>query len=164
MSVCLILIAILYNKNRKLIKKHAEEQQSDRIEPHFSQITHDRLTEMEDKLEGIPNKVLESINGSISNHKGKLAELIAYINLKAGYDKVIPLGNIVDFLGIRFATESDPGTFDFIDIKNGKSARLSHDQKQLQKLIQGQRIQFLKIQITTDNVTDLPNSGSDTDV
>lgn len=129
-----------------------------------SSITHDRLKEMEEHLDGLPNKVLESINGSISNHKGKLAELIAYVNLKAGYDKVIPLGNIVDFLGIRFPTDTDPGTFDFIDIKNGKSARLSQDQKQLQKLIKDQRIQFLKIQITTDNVTDLPNTGSTPDV
>jgi predicted Holliday junction resolvase-like endonuclease len=129
-----------------------------------SGITHDRLTEMEERIDDLPNKVLESINGSISNHKGKLAELIAYVNLKARYDKVIPLGNIVDFIGIRFPTEDDKGTFDFIDVKNGKSARLSDDQKQLQRLIESNQIQFLKIKITTENVADLPqnnNPGSD---
>lgn len=145
---------------------HAESKNSSEFPEQLltSNITHDRLTEMESRIDNLPAKVLESINGSISNQKGKLAELIAYVNLKAGYDKVIPLGNIVDFIGIRFPTEDNSGTFDFIDVKNGKSARLSEDQKQLQRLIQSHRIQFLKVKITTDNVADLPkddNSGSD---
>src|SRR5579863_6205878 len=134
----ILILYIIYLLSQKT-KKSSNQPESASIN---NQITHDRLKEMEEQLDGLPNKVLESINGSISNHKGKLAELIAYVNLKAKYDKVIPLGNIVDFLGIRFPTETDPGTFDFIDIKNGKSARLSQDQKQLQKLIQEQRIQF----------------------
>lgn len=140
-----------------MLKAQPKEHESDGV-------THDRLTDMESTMAGLPGKVLESINGSISNQKGKLAELIAYVNLKASYDKVIPLGNIVDFIGIRFPTDKDPGTFDFIDVKNGRSARLSEDQKQLQRLIQAGSIQFLKVKITTDNVADLPkdtNPGSD---
>jgi predicted Holliday junction resolvase-like endonuclease len=164
------LLYIRYDYNKLYSKYYALTEEPQRLHDQVlstSDITHDRLTEMEARIDNLPNKVLESINGSISNKKGKLAELIAYVNLTAGYDKVIPLGNIVDFIGIKFPSETEPGTFDFIDVKNGKSARLSQDQKQLQKLIQAQRIQFLKINITTDNVADLPTdpiSGTDTNI
>lgn len=123
------------------------------------------LNEFNQKLESLPGRVLDSITGSISNQKGKLAELIAYLNLKANYDRIIPLGNIVDFIGITFPKEGTPGTFDLIDIKNGRSARLSEDQKQLQKLIQEQKIQFVKVKVTTDAVDALKIlSGSHSDV
>jgi predicted Holliday junction resolvase-like endonuclease len=169
-TIIALYLGYKYYKLRTRFIVLQKQQSQNKVSDQFvltSNITHDRLTEMEDRIDALPNKVLESINGSISNQKGKLAELIAYVNLKAGYDKVIPLGNIVDFIGIRFPTENDPGTFDFIDVKNGKSARLSEDQKQLQKLIQSQSIQFLKIKITTDNVADLPkdsNTGTDSNI
>lgn len=162
----LVNVALLYLLRTKPNIQSQEQHQENNPQLYVSTVTHDRLTDMESRIDDLPNKVLASINGSISNQKGKLAELIAYVNLKAGYDKVIPLGNIVDFIGIRFPSDKDAGTFDFIDIKNGKSARLSEDQKQLQKLIKTNNIQFLKVKIITDNVADLPkdiSSVSDSD-
>lgn len=119
---------------------------------------------LEQKIQNIPQKVLESITGSISNNKGKLAELVAYINLKASYDRIIPLSNIVDFIVIKFCTEDSPGKLIFVDIKNGKSARLSEDQKSLKRIIETGNIEFLKLNINTDSVLDInaePESGPD---
>ncbi len=117
------------------------------------------------KLDDVPEKLLKSITGSVSTHKGKLAELIAYINLKSTYDRIIPLNNIVDFICIRFPTKDDPGSFDLIDIKNGKSARLSEDQRNLQKLIQSNCIKFLKLKIDTDEIDVSQNIlGTNTDL
>ncbi len=104
-------------------------------------------------MHSIPEHVLGSINGSVSNQKGKLGELIAYLNLKGSYDRVLALGSIVDFVGIRFSKNGEPGAVDFIDIKNGRSARLSHDQKELLKLIKNQQIHFIKVQVETDVIT-----------
>jgi predicted Holliday junction resolvase-like endonuclease len=107
---------------------------------------------LEQKIQGVPQKVLESITGSVSNQKGKLAELIAYLSLKSSYDRIIPLSNIVDFIVITFPTETDSGKLIFIDIKNGKSARLSDDQKALKKIIESGNVEFLKLNVTTDSV------------
>ncbi len=114
-------------------------------------------------LDNVPNKVLESITGSVSQSKGKLAELIAYINLKANYDRVIPLGSIVDFIMIQFPKGDLPGKLVFADIKNGSSARLSADQKMLKKIIDSHNIEFIKIKIATEEVNALEAlAGEDT--
>ena len=98
----------------------------------------------------IPDKVLKSIVSSTNAKKGALGELIGYIELKASYDRIIPLGNIVDFVGIKFSSEDEPGSIDFIDIKTGKSARLSKDQRNLQKLIEDKYISFVKVKVESE--------------
>ena len=102
-------------------------------------------------VSNLPSKILDSIIGSTSHHKGKLGELVAYLNLRGSYDKIIPMGGgIVDYICIRWPKDNDPGIISFIDIKNGKAARLSSDQKMINKLISGKNIEFIKIQINTE--------------
>ncbi len=101
------------------------------------------------QLDKIPTKVLESITSSGNNYKGKLAELIGYMKLNAQYDKVISFGDITDFIGIRFATNTDKGSIDFIDIKNGPHAKLTKDQSKFKKLIEDKRINFVKVRVDT---------------
>ncbi len=122
------------------------------------------LNKLEYKVNDLPRQVLDSITGSTSQHKGKLAELIAYIDLKAQYDRLIPLNSIVDFICIRFPKEGQPGAVVFLDIKNGKAARLSEDQKMLKSIIEAGQIEFLKIRIdTTDVLKELDESNTPTD-
>lgn len=101
-------------------------------------------------LEQLPTKLMAVLTATISSQKGKLAELVAYMQLRSSYDRLIALGNIVDFIGIRFAKDDQPGVVDFIDVKNGKAARLSTDQKQLQDIIRNNQINFIKLRIDTD--------------
>src|SRR5690606_15935370 len=100
----------------------------------------------------MPSQVLKSITGSSNTYKGKLGELIAFIQLKAEYDRIIPLGNIVDFIGIDFGTKDKPGKIVFIDIKTGKNARLSADQKAIKKIIEAGNIHFSKFDIAEIDV------------
>jgi len=106
------------------------------------------LKPLQDAMEGLPNKVLQSITSSSSVHKGKLGELIGYLQLHASYDRVIPLADIMDFLVINFPTDKDPGRITFIDVKTGKSARLSRDQKIVKQLIEEKRVEFIKLSIS----------------
>lgn len=101
-------------------------------------------------VESMPQKVIESVTSVSSYHKGKLGELIGYLHLNSQYDKLIVLRDITDFIGIRFPKGEDPGTIDFIDIKNGQYARLTKDQMILKKIIEGKHIDFKKFKIETD--------------
>ena len=117
------------------------------------------LQPLEEAIKGIPTKVLQSIQSSANTKKGALGELIGYIELEAEYDRIIPLGNIVDFMCIKFPDSSrrgmnangemDVGRVDFVDIKTGKSSRLSKDQRELQKLIQDKKVNFVKVKVDT---------------
>jgi len=104
---------------------------------------------VEDAVKAIPNKVLKSIQSSVNTKKGALGELIGYIELEAQYDRVIPLGNITDFLCIKLPSDTEEGHIDFVDIKTGKYARLSKEQKALQQLIIDKKINFVKLSIST---------------
>jgi len=97
----------------------------------------------------LPGAVLQAMNGSLNGHKGKIGEMIGYITLKAQYDRVIPLGSIVDFVGIRFPNGNDPGCVHFIDIKTGDGARLSKDQKHLKTLLTKGNVSFQTVRIDT---------------
>ena len=112
------------------------------------------LKPLQDAMERIPNKVLQSITSSSNTQKGALGELIGYLQLRASYDRIIPLGNIVDFICISFPDSSDAGHVDFIDIKTGNRCRLSKDQRALQKLIEDKRINFIKLKVETTHNED----------
>jgi len=111
------------------------------------------LKPLQDAIDGLPNKVLQSITSSANTHKGALGELIGYTKLHATYDRVIPLSDIADFLCIRFSTTEEDGCMDFIDIKTGK-ARLSTEQREMRKLIQEKKVNFIKLSIQTHNPDD----------
>lgn len=109
-----------------------------------------------DSLEGLPYKVLQSIQSSSNTHKGALGELIGYMKLHAEYDRIVPLNNIVDFMCIKLPTDTDPGHVDFIDVKTGDKSRLSKDQRALQSLIKEKRVNFVKLKVQTTNTTGVP--------
>ncbi len=107
------------------------------------------LKPLENLIAELPNKILQSITSSANTHKGNLGELIGYIHLRSSYDRIVPLGNIVDFMCIKFPEGDQEGHVDFIDIKTGNRSRLSKDQKGLQKLIEEKRINFVKLKVDT---------------
>lgn len=100
----------------------------------------------------LPTKILHAVQGSTANIKGAVAEHISYLNLASKYDRLVPLGSVVDFIGINFdsdRTEED-GRIDFIDIKTGKYSRLTQEQAKLKRLVLGGRVAFLKVKVSTD--------------
>ncbi len=103
------------------------------------------LKPLQDAMEGLPNKVLQSITSSSNTHKGVLGELIGYLQLRASYDRIIPLGNIVDIVAIKFPDTDSEGHIDFIDVKTGGRCRLSKDQQTLQKLVKEKKINFVRL-------------------
>lgn len=108
-------------------------------------------SEVKKELAALPNKVLQALKSSTSNIRGAMAEHISFLKLSSDYDRLIPIGNVVDFIGIKFDTqkESIDGHIDFIDIKTGKS-RLTQDQMKVKRLADGGRTRFVKIKINTD--------------
>ncbi len=94
------------------------------------------LTPEQSKLfRELPQKVLETLQGSANTTSGKLGEITKFIQLRSAYDRLIPLGDIADFLGIQFPTETTEGAVHFIDVKSGKRAVLNADQRRLKKLV-----------------------------
>lgn len=83
----------------------------------------------------LPQKILETLQGSANATSGKLSEIIKFIQLRSAYDRLIPLGDIVDFIGIQFPAQGVDGAIHFIDVKSGKRAALSHDQRKFKKLL-----------------------------
>lgn len=131
---------------RKLISKLESQKE---VTPQPPPQVNVNLKPLQESIDGLPNKVLQSITSSSNTHKGALGELIGYLQLHASYDRIIPLGNIVDFVCIKFPDDSCTGHVDFIDIKTGNRCRLSKDQRALQKLIQDKKINFIKLKVET---------------
>lgn len=114
-----------------------------------------KITGIKRDLDKLPEEILHTLTGSANTHKGKLGELIGYIELKAEYDKIIPLGGIVDFVGIKFPSAGSPGQVDFIDIKTGLNARLSKEQRSFRDILKKKEIYFKTVKIDTiDGVQD----------
>lgn len=110
------------------------------------------ITALQRTIDNIPVKVLQTINGSINSAKGPLGELVGYLQIRASYDRIIPLGDITDFIAIKLPSIDQEGKeieghVDFIDVKTGDKSRLSKDQRALQKLIQEKKINFIKLRI-----------------
>lgn len=93
-----------------------------------------KFISMDKALAGIPSKTLNTIQGSVNNTAGKLGEMMAFLDIQQSYDRIIISNDIVDFIGIRFPKEEDPGCIHFIDVKTGKSAALSSDQRKLRDM------------------------------
>lgn len=159
--LCIILVAervFSYFKNKSALpdnKSYLEDLPQRLLEINNKikepEVKLSSLSNLEDKIkksiEGIPQTVLASITGSSNTYKGKLGELIGYIQLKSNYDRIIPLGGIVDFVCIKFPKDSNSGQVDFVDIKTGKNAKLSVDQKHFQSILKDQNISFKTIKI-----------------
>ncbi|MDD2822597.1 MAG: Holliday junction resolvase-like protein [Candidatus Daviesbacteria bacterium] len=94
----------------------------------------------------LPTKVLQTIQGSINPQKGKVAELLAYAQLRYDYDRIIPLGSPIDFVGIK-----NNERIDFIEVKNGNFATLTEEEKHIKNLVVTGRVHFRLIKISDED-------------
>jgi len=97
-------------------------------------------------LQDLPAKVLQTIQGSINPQKGKMAELLTYAELRYDYDRIIPLGWPIDFIGIKNNQQ-----IDFIEVKSGASL-LTDEEKHIKNLITQGRVNFRLIKVTEEEV------------
>ena len=129
--------------------------------PDYSMIMqgfNERLASLEREL---PTKILRTIQGNTATMKGELAEHISYLKLHSKYDRLIPLGSVVDFIGVKFDSDrsANDGHIDFIDIKTGKGSRLNQDQMKVRRIANDGRTRFLKVKITTDPGAKISNAN-----
>lgn len=90
-----------------------------------------------DEMRKLPVRVLHTVQGSISPKKGKVGELIFYTRLLSEYDRLIPLGQPIDFIGIK-----NRRSIDFIEVKTG-GAGLSREETEIKRLVEEGNIRFL---------------------
>ncbi len=98
-------------------------------------------------LQELPTRVLQTIQGSINPQKGKMAELLTYAELRYSYDRIIPLGTPIDFIGIKNGER-----IDFIEVKSSHSAPLTEEEKHIKNLITAGRINFKIIRVNEEEI------------
>lgn len=98
-------------------------------------------------VQDLPLKVLQVIQGSINPQKGRMAELLTYAELRYDYDRIIPLGQPIDFIGIK-----NNDRIDFIEIKSGINHILTEEEKHIKNLIANGRINFRLIKVTDQEI------------
>jgi len=96
-------------------------------------------------LQDLPAKVLQTIQGSINPQKGKVAELLTYAELRYDYDRIIPLGQPIDFIGVK-----NNDRIDFIEVKSGNFPTLTEEEKHIKNLILTGRVYFRLIKISEE--------------
>lgn len=98
-------------------------------------------------LQDLPSKVLQAIQGSINPQKGKMAELLTYAELRYDYDRIIPLGWPIDFIGIK-----NNERIDFIEVKSGQTHLLTEEEKHIKNLITAGLVNFRLIKISEEEI------------
>ena len=98
-------------------------------------------------LQDLPTRVLQTIQGSINPQKGKMAELLTYAELRYDYDRIIPLGWPIDFIGIK-----NNERIDFIEVKSGVVHLLTDEEKHIKNLIAAGRVNFRLIKVTEEEI------------
>lgn len=98
-------------------------------------------------VQDLPSKVLQVIQGSINPQKGRMAELLTYAELRYDYDRIIPLGQPVDFIGIK-----NNERIDFIEVKSGQFHVLTEEEKHIKNLITAGRVNFRLIKISEEDI------------
>lgn len=98
-------------------------------------------------IQDLPNRILQTIQGSINPQQGKMAELLTYAELRYDYDRVIPLGWPIDFIGIKNGER-----IDFVEVKSGSFAALSEEEKHIKDLIIRGKINFRLIRVTDEEI------------
>jgi hypothetical protein len=99
------------------------------------------------QVDGLPLRILQTIQGSINPQKGKMAELLTYAELRYDYDRIIPLGWPIDFIGIK-----NNERIDFIEVKSGTAYVLTEEEKHIKNLIANGRVHFRLIKVTEEEV------------
>ena len=105
------------------------------------------LIDLYNGVQELPLKVLQTIQGSINPQKGKMAELLTYAELRYDYDRIIPLGWPIDFIGIK-----NNERIDFIEVKSGVAHILTDEEKHIKNLISAGRVHFRLIKITEEEI------------
>ncbi len=100
------------------------------------------------QVDNLPLRVLQTIQGSINPQKGKMAELLIYAELRYDYDRIIPLGWPIDFIGIK-----NNDRIDFIEVKSGKTHILSDEEQHIKNLITEGRVNFRLIKVSEDEIS-----------
>lgn len=100
------------------------------------------------QVDGLPLKVLQTIQGSINPQKGKMAELLTYAELRYDYDRIIPLGWPIDFIGIK-----NNDRIDFIEVKSGTTHVLTEEEKHIKNLIMSGRVRFRLIKVSEEEIS-----------
>src|SRR3989344_747959 len=111
------------------------------------------LIDLYKQVQNLPLRVLQTVQGSINPQKGKMAELLTYAELRYDYDRIIPLGQPVDFIGIK-----NNSHIDFIEVKSGTAYILTEEEKHIKNLIVKGQIYFRLIKITEEEVNRFVNS------
>ncbi|MBI2021460.1 hypothetical protein HYS93_01085 [Candidatus Daviesbacteria bacterium] len=99
------------------------------------------------QVDGLPLRILQTIQGSINPQKGKMAELLTYAELRYDYDRIIPLGWPIDFIGIK-----NNERIDFIEVKSGNNYILTDQEKEIKNLILTGRVSFRLIKVSEEEV------------
>lgn len=105
------------------------------------------------QINDLPSKILQTIQGSINPQKGKMAELLTYAELRYDYDRLIPLGWPIDFIGIK-----NNERIDFIEVKSGSNFILTDEEKHIKNLIIQGRIRFRLIKVSEEEIQRFVNS------
>lgn len=98
-------------------------------------------------VQELPGKVLQVLQGSINPQKGRMAELLTYAELRYDYDRIIPLGQPIDFIGIKNGER-----IDFIEVKSGQNHILTEEEKHIKNLIVAGRVNFRLIKVTEEEI------------
>lgn len=98
-------------------------------------------------VQELPSKVLQVIQGSINPQKGRMAELLTYAELRYDYDRIIPLGWPIDFVGIK-----NNERIDFIEVKSGQNQLLTDEEKHIKNLILAGQVNFRLIKVTEEEI------------
>ena len=98
------------------------------------------IKEIQQKLDGLPKDVMQSITGSLNKRTGKLNELMATFELTK-YDRLFYLGEPIDFVGVKYGE-----SIDFIEVKTGRF-RLTEDESKLRDLIESKMVQYVPLSV-----------------
>jgi len=98
------------------------------------------IKEIQQKLDGLPKDVMQSITGSMSQRTGKLNELMATFELTK-YDRLFYLGEPIDFVGVKYGE-----SIDFIEVKTGRF-RLTEDERKLRDLIEAKKVNYVPLSV-----------------
>lgn len=139
-GIIILLVLIAYLLGRSHSKKTSSDIPQDFID-------------LYKQVDNLPLKVLQTIQGSINPQKGKMAELLTYAELRYDYDRIIPLGWPIDFIGIK-----NNQAIDFIEVKSGLNAVLTEEEKHIRKLIQTGRVNFRLVKITEEEINQFVSS------
>jgi len=127
---------------------HSKSKRPELSDNFQSNLTEASLIDLYKRVDGLPLRILQTIQGSINPQKGKMAELLTYAELRYDYDRIIPLGWPIDFIGIK-----NDNRIDFIEVKSGNSATLTEEEKHIKNLIASGNVNFRLIKVTEDEVS-----------